>query len=137
MDENALEHHGIKGMRWGIRRYQNSDGSLTAAGKKHRGESSSESSSSSSSKTASSSKGKSSSSGTKKSVSEMSNEELRTAINRLQLEKQYKELTPATVSKGQKFAKTVMKKVVEPAVTEASKQILKDAIIDAAKKKTK
>ena len=29
-----LEHHGIKGMKWGIRRYQNKDGSLTAAGKK-------------------------------------------------------------------------------------------------------
>lgn len=29
-----LWHHGIKGQRWGVRRYQNSDGSLTAAGKK-------------------------------------------------------------------------------------------------------
>ena len=32
--ENELYHHGIKGMKWGVRRYQNSDGSLTAAGKK-------------------------------------------------------------------------------------------------------
>ena len=30
----ALQHHGIKGMRWGVRRYQNKDGSLTPAGKK-------------------------------------------------------------------------------------------------------
>lgn len=29
-----LYHHGILGMHWGIRRYQNKDGSLTAAGKK-------------------------------------------------------------------------------------------------------
>ena len=29
-----LYHHGIKGMQWGVRRYQNPDGSLTAAGKK-------------------------------------------------------------------------------------------------------
>lgn len=28
-------HHGIKGQKWGIRRYQNPDGSLTEAGKKH------------------------------------------------------------------------------------------------------
>jgi hypothetical protein len=27
-------HHGIKGQKWGVRRYQNSDGSLTAAGRK-------------------------------------------------------------------------------------------------------
>lgn len=30
-----LQHHGIPGMRWGVRRYQNKDGSLTVAGKKH------------------------------------------------------------------------------------------------------
>ena len=29
-----LAHHGILGQKWGIRRYQNKDGSLTAAGKK-------------------------------------------------------------------------------------------------------
>lgn len=33
---SELYHHGIKGQRWGIRRYQNPDGSLTAAGQKHR-----------------------------------------------------------------------------------------------------
>lgn len=31
---NELYHYGVKGMRWGVRRYQNPDGSLTAAGKK-------------------------------------------------------------------------------------------------------
>lgn len=31
---NDFYHHGIKGMRWGVRRFQNKDGTLTAAGKK-------------------------------------------------------------------------------------------------------
>ena len=31
---NVIEHHGIKGQKWGIRRYQNPDGSLTELGRK-------------------------------------------------------------------------------------------------------
>lgn len=31
----AIEHHGIKGQRWGVRRFQNADGTLTPAGKRH------------------------------------------------------------------------------------------------------
>lgn len=34
MPEQELYHWGIKGMRWGVRRYQNKDGSLTPAGRK-------------------------------------------------------------------------------------------------------
>ena len=32
----SISHHGIKGMKWGVRRYQNEDGSYTDAGKKRR-----------------------------------------------------------------------------------------------------
>lgn len=31
---DCLIHHGVKGQKWGVRRYQNKDGSLTPAGKK-------------------------------------------------------------------------------------------------------
>lgn len=34
--ETELYHFGIKGQKWGVRRYQNPDGTLTAAGKKRR-----------------------------------------------------------------------------------------------------
>lgn len=35
--DDYISHHGVKGMKWGVRKYQNKDGSLTSAGKKHLG----------------------------------------------------------------------------------------------------
>lgn len=34
---DEIKHHGIKGQKWGVRRYQNEDGTLTNAGKKRYG----------------------------------------------------------------------------------------------------
>lgn len=38
MMSNYIKHHGIKGMKWGVRRFQNADGSLTAKGKQRYGD---------------------------------------------------------------------------------------------------
>lgn len=63
-DENYLQHWGIKGQKWGIRRYQNEDGTRTAAGKKREA-------------------------AARRETDDMSDEELRNRVNRLRNEQNY------------------------------------------------
>lgn len=87
--EAFLAHFGIPGMRWGRRK--TSDGGYSESGKKAKGERSEDSQAVADIQ--------------KKSVPSMSNAELQKVNTRLQLEKQYADLNPITVSKGQKFVK--------------------------------
>lgn len=101
MERSELKHWGIKGMKWGVRRYQNKDGSLTPAGKRRYSDGSTSSSSTSkSSQTSQQPK--------KKTVSEMSDQELRDAVNRLRLEQDYAKLNPEKVSRGKKFVDNLL-----------------------------
>lgn len=122
MNESELKHFGIKGMKWGQRRYQYKDGSLTPAGKKRYGNGSDGSSSNKSSKPK------------PKSISEMSDDELRKAITRKQLEQQYLNYHPKQVSRGKKFVDSMLKDVVLPAVKEQSKQALNSYLNSQLKK---
>lgn len=81
----ALHHSGIKGMKWGVRRYQNKDGTLTAAGKKHyAGDENAGEGATAKTEYAPKRKGG--------KAEDYSDEELRARINRLQMEKQYRDL---------------------------------------------
>ena len=112
MQKDSLVHHGIKGQRWGIRRYQNSDGSLTAAGKNRYstdgGGSQSVSSTTSGKSSSTSSTDRSKWSTSKKSIQNLSNDELKSRIDRLNLETQYKQkmnTIDADKVRGQTFVK--------------------------------
>lgn len=97
-NEEMLEHHGIKGQKWGVRRYQNEDGTRTAAGKKREKSRSDEPAHEDYNKAHSG-----------KSVKDMSDAELRSRLNRLQMEKQYSQLTNSDTDKGKKFVSDAMK----------------------------
>ena len=146
MYNTDLYHHGIKGMRWGIRRYQNTDGTLTevgrrrlsGGGKKDKGvqfdengrlngdrsnlrkahskirEAAAEDNRNLSSvlnsgsniagitsrMAARSDAKKMAKAASKIDVSEMSDAELRNRINRMNMERQYKQLKAEEISKG-------------------------------------
>ena len=164
MYSNELYHHGILGQRWGIRRYQKKDGSLTPAGLKRYGSEANFKKIQRAEATAKkeaekakyrarteaeiakinkkykinkpdakkeetkekekSSKPKAKSSKPKaKTINEMTDDEIRARINRIQLENQLKSLTPVQQTKGQKFVKMVSD-VAVPAIKDAAKDSL-------------
>lgn len=127
---NELYHHGIKGMRWGVRRYQNKDGSLTPAGQKRRAKLEGELE-----KLGGQKKTDDNAATRKKSISEMSNKELQEYTTRMQLEKNYYDaqrnlaasLPPKKVSMGEQLAKKAMNEVIMPAAMNAGKAYLDKA----------
>lgn len=115
-----LHHWGIKGMKWGQRRYQNKDGSLTPAGRKRYGDKGSDGSDARPKK---------------KSLSEMSDDEIREMTNRMNLEKDYltaqrnlASVTPQQVSVGKQFIEKYGDKLVDALIVRPGEKYISKAL---------
>ena len=155
MDEKELLHWGIKGMKWGVRRYQNKDGTLTPAGKKRYNaemerlkneekilknkeatraklakletkrkeiDERKKALNGDPGKKTVTKKAGDESEPKRKSVKDMSDEELAAVVRRAQLEKQYRDLNPQQISAGKKFFNTF----IVPTATNVGKNLATD-----------
>ena len=124
MNADELKHYGIKGMKWGVRRFQNSDGSLTADGKKrysgdnlkdiqkqvNQGKNVVDGVKKTKAKAAE----KRTEKKIKDDLSQMSDKELRDIVNRLNMEERY---TQVMKSRGVETGKSRVDKILEYAGT--------------------
>jgi len=111
---NQMYHFGILGQKWGFRRFQNSDGTRTAEGKRR----------DTSKNYEKSEDHVKSRENKKKSPEGLSNDELRKLNERLQLEATYKSLTTEKIQKSESFVKKSLRDAGGQALSEFSKGIL-------------
>ena len=136
VNENELYHWGIKGMKWGVRRYQNPDGSLTAAGRKRYTDKDGNLNAAGKKKFGNSVKTKTESEAEtpkRKSVKDMTDDELNKAVIRARQEDEYNRLRPEPKPEvknatAKAFAKRLVNEVAVPALINSGKNALQKAL---------
>ena len=133
-EENHLEQHGVKGMKWGVRKRRSASADKQKP-KPKPSTTAKESRQVQRTSDRSRGAGKANSLAQRPQNRRMSDAELRNRLNRLQMEKQYRELT--TSPKGKSFVKEVMqdtgKQVARQVVKTAANVALEMAITSLAK----
>lgn len=132
MDNDELMHYGVPGMKWGVRRTPAQLGrKKTSSSKSLFGKKKSKSKAKAKTKSESS---KEETAPKKKSVKEMSDDELNAAIRRMQLEQTYASLSPQKVSTGKAVTKRILNNIIVPAAEDVGRQMVKTALTRAGNK---
>ena len=137
MSNRELYHHGVKGMKWGVRRTPSQLGYKTQPKQKRKSSigsllSSKKQKKSDNSKSADDSKKpipkpkpEAKPQPKQKTARDMTDDELRRAINRIELERRYNQLNPQQVSMGKEITNRIIKNMVIPAAEDIGKQFIK------------
>ena len=144
--ENELYHHGVKGQKWGVRRYQNADGSLTYAGKKRALKMQDRYTNFTENKKYRKKDGSYTLKGRKKALkmkekySELTGKDLKRfpqvkKIVDSNSDKKISELDSKKISKGKRFTSYIVKEMIIPAATDVGKQAVKSMMVKAVNKK--
>lgn len=138
---DELYHHGVPGQRWGFRRYQNPDGTLTPAGRRRANKLAEKYAKVTGKKLIVKKKSVQGNEKPRpKTISEMSDQEIQQKINRINLENTYKKLLSQQpqnmkkISRGKKFINKVKKDVIAPAMITAGKKVLTGVLINEGNK---